>query len=33
MAASVETDASAAKNTTDAQRLHALALILQSPVA
>jgi hypothetical protein len=31
MAASVETEASAAKNTTDANRLHALAQILQSP--
>ena len=33
MAASVETGASAARNTTDAMRLHALALILQSPTA
>jgi hypothetical protein len=33
MAASVETEASAARNTTDAQRLHALASILQSPTA
>jgi hypothetical protein len=33
MAASVETESSAAKNTTDAKRLHALALILQSPTA
>jgi hypothetical protein len=33
MAASVETEASAAKNTTDASRLHALAQILQSPAA
>jgi len=33
MAASVKTEASAATNTTDAKRLHALALILQSPTA
>jgi hypothetical protein len=33
MAASVETEASAAKNTTDASRLHSLAQILQSPAA
>jgi hypothetical protein len=33
MAASVETEASGARNTTDATRLHALALILQSPTA
>ena len=33
MAASVETEASNAKNTTDASRLHALAQILQSPAA
>ena len=33
MAASVETEASAAKNTTDANRLHSLAQILQSPAA
>jgi hypothetical protein len=33
MAASVETGASAARSTTDAMRLHALALILQSPKA
>ncbi len=33
MAASVETGASAARSTTDAKRLHALALILQSPTA
>jgi hypothetical protein len=33
MAASVETGASAARSTTDAMRLHALALILQSPTA
>jgi hypothetical protein len=33
MAASVETDASAAKNAEDAKRLHALALILESPTA
>jgi hypothetical protein len=33
MAVPVETEASAAKNPTDAKRLHALALILQSPVA
>jgi hypothetical protein len=33
MAASVETEASAAKNSTDANRLHALAQILQSPAA
>jgi hypothetical protein len=33
MATPVETEESAAKNPTDAQRLHALALILQSPVA
>ncbi len=32
MAASVETEASAAKNTADANRLHSLAQILQSPV-
>jgi hypothetical protein len=33
MAASVDTEASAATNTTDAKRLHALAVILQSPTA
>jgi hypothetical protein len=33
MAASVETDASTARNPTDAARLHALALILESPTA
>ena len=33
MAASVETEASAATNTTDAKRLHSLAAILQSPTA
>ncbi len=33
MAASVETEASAAKNITEANRLHALAQILQSPAA
>ncbi len=33
MSATVETEASAAKNTTDANRLHALAHILQSPTA
>lgn len=33
MAASVETGASAARSSTDAMRLHALALILQSPAA
>jgi hypothetical protein len=33
MAASVETESSAAKNTADANRLRALALILQSPTA
>ncbi|MGB9414740.1 MAG: hypothetical protein WCB58_00365 [Acidobacteriaceae bacterium] len=33
MAASLETDASAAKNPADAKRLHALSQILQSPVA
>jgi hypothetical protein len=33
MAASVETDASTAKNPADAKRLHALAQILQSPTA
>jgi hypothetical protein len=33
MAASVETESSASKNTMDATRLHALALILQSPTA
>jgi hypothetical protein len=33
MATSVETEASAAKNTADANRLHALAQILQSPAA
>jgi hypothetical protein len=33
MAASVEADASGAKNTADANRLHALAQILQSPTA
>jgi hypothetical protein len=33
MAASVETQASAAKNTADSNRLHALAHILQSPTA
>jgi hypothetical protein len=33
MAVSVETEASAAKNTTDASRLHSLAQILQSPAA
>ena len=33
MAPSVETEASAAKNTADANRLHSLALILQSPTA
>jgi hypothetical protein len=33
MAASVETEAAAAANTTDAKRLHALAVILQSPTA
>jgi hypothetical protein len=33
MAAPVETAASAAKSPTDAKRLHALALVLQSPVA
>ena len=33
MAASVETEVSTAKNTSDANRLHALALILQSPTA
>ncbi len=33
MAASVETEASGAKNPADANRLHALALILQSPTA
>ena len=33
MAASVETEASGAKNTTDANRLHSLAQILQSPAA
>jgi hypothetical protein len=33
MAASVKTEASTAKNTSDANRLHALALILQSPTA
>jgi hypothetical protein len=33
MSASVETEAAAAKNTTDANRLHALAGILQSPTA
>ena len=33
MAASVETEASTAKNISDAKRLHALALILQNPTA
>jgi hypothetical protein len=33
MAASVETGASASRSATDAMRLHALALILQSPTA
>jgi hypothetical protein len=33
MATSVETGAAAARNSTDAGRLHALALILQSPTA
>ena len=33
MAASVETDASAAKDPADAKRLHALAQIMQSPTA
>jgi len=33
MSASVETEASAAKNATDANRLHSLAQILQSPTA
>ena len=33
MSATVETEASAAKNTADANRLHALAHILQSPTA
>jgi hypothetical protein len=33
MATSVETDASAAKNSEDAKRLHSLALILQGPTA
>jgi hypothetical protein len=33
MAPSVEADASGAKNTADANRLHALAKILQSPTA
>ena len=33
MAASVETDASTAKNPEDAKRLHALAQILESPTA